>query len=814
MKKTILFSLFFFCRWLLSAQDKAAAAIETDFRAYQSARLQEKIFVHTDKTVYLAGETIWLKIYALLEQSHRPSPVSRVAYLEFSSAGFKTILQEKIHLDSGSGSGSIQIPAGWPSGNYVLRAYTSWMKNFPAEFYFSKVLSVVSPLHGGIAGRSTGGTAANNTPASQSTPAVAHLVPEESIHFFPEGGNLLYGFESKIAFKAIGTRNEAIPCSGFIVNQHNDTLARFRSPASALHPGTGHFQLTVPAGDSLLAYLIQDGKPVRVPFPRIEMNGYTLALSGKANAYLQFTVRTPLSENNRIVYLLGHSRQLLKSIQSAPIINGQTSFTVDHNLLSDGISVFTLLDQNRKPLCERLYFKSPAHHPLQLETDRGSYGERAPVSVQLQIPSAGSGNVQADLSLAVFRLDSLQGTDAASIVSWCYLGSELQGRIENPVSYFGSAPDTVEAADDLMLTQGWRRFSWTDVFENSGSVFHFLPEEEGPVLSAHAENRETNQLASGISFLLSFPGKEFQLSTASSDSRGNLLFTAPPFSGTTLGVIMPVNQKDSIYRVDADPVYAEQPFPSSPDFIPVPKTWANVVADRALALQVENAYRPEEKRKRRPGETIDSVAFYGRPDRNYHLADFTRYPTMEEVLREFVEDVRVRKDGKSFRFRVMNLLFKTFLDDDPLLLVDGVPVFHPDKILQIDPMKISDIDVVSHRFYKGSGNFAGIVSFRSVNGDLGQTILDPGAVVVDFEGLQQEREYYAPDYQDSAVRDRPVPDYRTTIAWIPRVKTGTDGKKELRFYTSDLPGKFAVWAQGISSDGQPLSGMTVFNVKP
>lgn len=127
-------------------------------------------------------------------------------------------------------------------------------------------------------------------------------------------------------------------------------------------------------------------------------------------------------------------------------------------------------------------------------------------------------------------------------------------------------------------------------------------------------------------------------------------------------------------------------------------------------------------------------------------------------------------------------------------------------------MNISDIDVISHRFYKGSLSFPGVISFRSVGGHVGQTVLDPHAIVVDFQGLQQQREFYAPVYADSAMLNRPIPDYRTTIAWMPAIRIGSEGKKEIRFYTSDLDGRFAIIGEGISNEGKPLNAMTFFNV--
>ncbi|MEJ0083365.1 MAG: hypothetical protein WDM78_20990 [Puia sp.] len=67
---------------------------------------------------------------------------------------------------------------------------------------------------------------------------------------------------------------------------------------------------------------------------------------------------------------------------------------------------------------------------------------------------------------------------------------------------------------------------------------------------------------------------------------------------------------------------------------------------------------------------------------------------MEEVMREFIEDVRVRKDGEKFNFKVRNRLFNTYFEEDPLILLDGIPVSDASKIIALDPQKIKRIEVV------------------------------------------------------------------------------------------------------------------------
>jgi hypothetical protein len=185
---------------------------------------------------------------------------------------------------------------------------------------------------------------------------------------------------------------------------------------------------------------------------------------------------------------------------------------------------------------------------------------------------------------------------------------------------------------------------------------------------------------------------------------------------------------------------------------------------------------------------------------------------MEEVLREYVEDVRVRKEGTKFNFKVRNRLFGTYFEEDPLILLDGIPIGDASKIIALDPLKIRRIEVVTHNCYVGSSVFEGVVNVKSYSGEIGATQIDPNALVVEFEGLQQQRVFYSPVYDTQSSRDGHMPDFRNVLNWTPQLQLDPAGVSRINFYSSDLKGKFAVVIQGISKDGLPARTVSFFEV--
>src|SRR3954468_5900185 len=132
--KCCAFFIIFLQFGLLNAQNQPVDLLHQQFSSYQSGALQEKLFIHTDKSFYLAGETVWFKIYAVDASFHKPLTTSIIAYTEILNKELKPVLQTKVQLTNGGGNGSVTIPGFLPTGDYMLRAYTSWMKNFSPDF--------------------------------------------------------------------------------------------------------------------------------------------------------------------------------------------------------------------------------------------------------------------------------------------------------------------------------------------------------------------------------------------------------------------------------------------------------------------------------------------------------------------------------------------------------------------------------------------------------------------------------------------------------------------------------------------------------
>jgi hypothetical protein len=668
----------------------------------------------------MAGEIIWCKVYAVDASLNQPLDLSKVAYVEILDKNHGQVLKAKINMKNGSGNGSFFLPLTLNTGTYTLRAYTKWMKNFSADFYFEKTISVFNTLKAQV--KSTG----------------KDSIPYD-IQFFPESGSLVEGVNSKVGFRVVGRNGKGLDCSGTIINQDDKEVASFHT----LQFGLGHFYFTPSANEKYHALIkFENDTTLNVPIPEIFKRGYVMQLADSGKDLVNVKVNTDLQTDDRMIYLFVHTRQLIKVQKSLRLINHEAVFTVDKNLFGEGITHLTLFDDKQQPVCERLYFKRPASLNISATSMNYEYLSRKKVEVDIATKDQFNNPVATDLSVSVFRVDSLHTNETGNILNYLWLCSDLKGNIESPDFYFrDSSAQAGEAMDNLMLTHGWSRFRWNDVFQLASKKMEFLPEYEGQLITGKLFDNTNSLPVDNIPAYFSVKNKQFVFNTASSNKEGKFYLNMHDYFGNEEIIVQTNNENSSPYRIEIDNPYSDKFSSNRASAVAYSGDLDTNLLTHSISTQVQNAYYYE-KTRNCYNPYADSLVFYGPPDQTYLLDDYTRFTSMEEVLREYVLEVGVRKsEGKKY-LQVWKE-DKNDIKGPPLVLLDGVPYFNVDSILRFDPLKIKKLEIMKRRYYLGQTVFDGIVSFRTYNGDLGGTPLDSKAVIHEYEGLQLEREFFA-----------------------------------------------------------------------
>ena len=695
---------------IANAQSDSLKSIVKKFNTYKTKNLQEKLFLHIDRQTYLVGETIWFKIYCIDASTHKPLDISKVAYVELVGKNNKVALQTKVNMENGLRNGSVFLTPEFNSGNYTLRAYTQWMKNAEPDYFFRQPIAIINTF--------------KNLGLEIKKDTAIYVV-----QFFPEGGNLVQGIQSKLAFKAM-KNGKGIDCNGFILNQKNDTVVKFK-PSNF---GIGQFQFTVNANTEYKAYIKDGKKTVPVKLPVIYKDGYVMQLEDVDSITLNISISST-KPNGEAINLIAHTRQIVKIASNSTLKDGKCFFTINKKQLEEGISQFTIFNGSNKPVCERLYFKALAQNlTIEAKSSKTQYSPREKIDFDISVVNALSKPEKANLSLSVYLLDSLQSYPTTNISNYLFLSSDLKGTIESQEFYLNNNKETSQAIDNLMLTHGWRRFNWESIL--SGNVIYpaYFPELRGHIIEAKIRDSISQNLAENVETYLSAPGKILKLYNAKSDKQGKVLFETQELYGQKELIFQTLSPSGRKFKLELLSPFSDKFVQMPAQSFDLDEVLSKSILSKSIDVQSQNIFNNRNMHLNKM--QVDSFPFYSKGDENYRLDDYTRFKTMEDVMKEYVSGVMVRKRNGKFLFMNLDNRNRDIFSESPLVLLDGVPVFDTDSIMKMDPLKIKKLQVVTQKYFLGPIIYSGIVSYTTYEGDMAGFFIDNKWMVFDYEGLQ------------------------------------------------------------------------------
>lgn len=300
--------------------------------------------------------------------------------------------------------------------------------------------------------------------------------------------------------------------------------------------------------------------------------------------------------------------------------------------------------------------------------------------------------------------------------------------------------------------------------------------------------------------ILSSSGSSDDIYACSFGPDGNLLFNTGNIFGDRELVCEALNAGDNVR------ITLQSPFQHpSPGEIPVmglheSQSDALMLRKRSLSMQY-------------PTDTI--VRFLPRREdqflhkedmTRFHLDDYTRFPSVSEVIVEILPMVRVRThygkkqlelavaDGASSRSVFM---------DHILVLMDGVMVTDFDLILGLDAMLLEDIYVCGERIVIGPANFNGVVNFVSKKNYVTALDFPNNVCVVDFAGARYPVAYLGESPQGE--------DLRQLLYWHPSLLL--EGERHINLTAPGYSGRFCAVAEGLSADGKAVRAVVHFEVE-
>jgi TonB-dependent SusC/RagA subfamily outer membrane receptor len=741
--------------------------------SYYTRYPQQKAYLHLDNIAYHAGEKIWYKAYLVDARTLKADTISSILVVELvNSFGVSSMIQ-MVKLDRGLAHGEFSLPDTMPEGLYQVRAYTNWMRNFSQEYFFHRDINIWNPEHSLNLYRDD--KLANKRHKKKSM----HKSEKVDIQFFPEGGYLVEGLESRVGFKAVNELGLGIDFEGSILDKHKGTVCSIHSK----HLGMGAFSFIPKPGEKYHARIVTaTGKEYRFELPESLASGYVLSVLENRDKKLRLSIRSTYADP--VVILACQMRGQLMYSEQVKLSNGEQTIEIPLDNVPSGILQITLFDDQREPRCERLVFiRSEDRLRIAVLKHKSVFEPRERVDISLLVMDQESNPVAGNFSLAVSDRD-LPNNAAdfqSGIIADLLLSSDLTGRVEKPEYYFDkNNEDADEALDYLMLTQGWRRFIWHEVLnETRLDIRH--PIQKGLSVSGRITRELFDIPLKDLPVTLTVVSEFNDVFVTRTDNRGRYSFDLPDYEDT-IQVEITARRKSGkknlvIYLEDNDLPESEAIYSSY---------------SRDMVVRGTNKFKPP------PEEEIDTMqivteGIYRTPDYVLEVTDEMRtYNSVLEMIKGRIPGVMVTGNNVLIRGP------STFLgSNEPLFLVDNVPV-DLTVIETMNPMDVERIEVLK-------GPSAAIYGVRGANGVIAiftkrGRFMIKGILKFDMLGFHRPREFYSPKYGTRF--DDLVEDNRTTLYWDPDIRTDSTGLAQVSFYCSDVKTTFHVVVEGISTEGK------------
>lgn len=756
---------------------------------------QEKIYIHYDRPYYNPGETIWFKAY--LFDGELPSAISTTMYAELITGNGKILQRKTLPVAGSSSASAFELPDSINSDLLYVRAYTSWMLNFDSSFLYLKPIRIIT-----------------------NTQKVNKKKTEPSFYldFFPEGGDLVSGLGSRVAFKATNDQGLPIKIKGDIVDSKGQKAVSF----SDAHDGMGYFSFTPSPGEKYKAvWKDSKGATHETNLPAAKETGLLLSVNNNSDNITYALLRPDnVPASYKVLYVVAQMQQRPVYIARINLsVKTQMSAAIPLTELPDGIMQVTVFTEDRQPVAERIVFVNRNNYYFITDLH----------ATEKNLKPKAKNVLQVDVGDTLLTNLSVSVTDAATtppddeeenIFSHVLLSSEIKGYVHNPAYYFSNNSDSVkEHLDLVMMTNGWRRFKWADVVAGKWPQIKYFPQPYLTINGNVLGLRESELIGKELSVILQTSKNNSQLMLVPVSPKGEFSAQGMIFYDTAKLYYQFNNDKDKRLTQSAS-------FNIKNNFIIVPDKPVSglqplskpVIPDSST--QKKNEQLTTLKRKEffegREVKTLEAVTVTGKTktpeqkmDEEYTSGFFTggdgyTFLTANDPLANSSMSVLDYLQGK-----VAGLQIST---NGPtggsLSWRGGTPTLFLNEmnsdVSMIQSVSMNDVAMI--KVYRPpfmgavGGGSGGAIAVYTKKGELLSSSVK-GLNFITIAGYSAMKEFYSPDYSKDA--DVNKNDYRTTLYWNPYLVFDKNNRRmTIPFYNNDNAKKIRIVIEGVNEQGK------------
>lgn len=695
-KKRIITFLILFVSFFSYAQQ-----IDDYFNNAQSVLVQ-KLYLHTDREFYFLGDTIWFAAYLVDGEFHTPVQENSNLYVELIGTDGKIATRETYPLVNGFGQGYLAIKRKeMKDGNYLLRAYNSYLLNFGNDLLFTKRIKIAE-------------TRNMFEFPEQVEPDSTHM--KIQVDFYPEGGFMLAGQINQVAFTIADSEGKGKNEKGKLLDENGNIVLVF----STLYQGMGKFYF-IPEKNQKYYVLLDSNPELKWDLPEVQAEGAKIMVSKIDTGFVNVNIlKSEKYANDKFYLALMHRGYGLAYIE-IDRANTDKLIQLNSGYFRDGINRIILLNDNYEPLSERLVYMDKSES-VNLDIALNKTGFTTRDKVVFSIASHGNENIEtnARLSVAVVNNNALNSAGISqNIKTYLLMDAELKGNIKNPADYYideGKLTSLVKL-DLLMLTRGWTNYIWNDL-QNKEVDIDTTIQDFGFSFRGTLYNLTGRKIIENSEVILGLnAGAQSKLFFTNSDEQGKFEFDNIIFADSAVFFLQGKNTRDK----PNTSIELEQITPRSPEinydamnklryYSDIPQSFYRLNYLNEMALK---QFFPDRDTKLldeikvkgiKPKKDDGHFRLYSAPSVSLKLksTDYT-YSNILQYLQGRVAGLTV--SGNNVTIRGPSSLMGS---DEPLFLYDGIPV-DKETILSISMSDVDKVEVLK-------GSEGAIYGMRGANG--------------------------------------------------------------------------------------------------
>lgn len=773
MKKTLLFLLYIFGMSQLSAQDKIDQAVQNLENNYT----QEKVFLLMDKDKYVVGDNMYFKAFVF--NGYGRSAISNTLFVELYDHNKNVVDKKTVFLKNGEGDGTFALSDFLNEDIYFVRAYTTWMGNFPEEFNFMKQVPIYNP------------TSEQKLVLDKNT--------KWSADVFPESGTFVDQIPTKVAVRLYSQGTPPTSWSGYVVDaaKPNEKIISFKN----LDQNVAVFNITPAAGKIYKAF-IEDNKGTRqtVNLPAVTTSGISLQLTGDEKG-----INYKLKGNGLPQGLQGYSvvgtinNQLVYRAKMKTTTNEAAS-QIPNKVSNDETAVLnlTIFDEKQNVAAQRLFFVNPKK--LNLDEPALAF------SMNNEPRAFNSFDIEPDgdyTNYTVLVRENLpsENKNDNTILSAKWLTGDFTSAIFNPSQYFEKTSNP-EALDALLISEKWQRYDWKTLLEGKTPNFTYKPAKN---LSFKGKVTNNGRFIpnKSVNLLLKTESSDKNFVPAVTDDNGfiyldNIYFDEP----LTISYYLNKDKKQTSDTDNLNIVF--QPLINNiPYKNPLPQTNYRLLNDKNTT-QEPSISKALQNRKNRQGiedfvkETlIEEVKVTAKPvDKKAELdreLSSGRFSSMNATIFDFVNEnkeargsqnilqwLQGRAAGLTFTMDQSGNLVPSIRGSQASLFLDEMPT----DPSMISSLPISDIAMV--KVLKNDGLVGNAIAIYTRRGNM-VAEEDKNTEKVNklvLKGYDKSTEFELPDITGDAYK-RITKDTRETLYWNPSMTVDSGLAPRAKFFNND-----------------------------